>query len=124
MKNRDNILRVFLLVSVYCFGLYVHATTQPPFNEQTIKISSEQKANLESSSKIIYAHTQQFENLFSDITETNFLDFNLPQIAFWSITYANDLLFKSKFKQYKNHLKTILIRHRKSDLIFPFHYFW
>jgi hypothetical protein len=124
MKNRNNILTVFLLVSVYCFGIYVHATTSPSFNQQVTENSNNQKANLEASSKTLYTHTQQFENLFSDVAERPLLDLKLQLSAFWNIAYTNSLRHKTTFKQYTTYLKTILIRHRKSDLIFPFHYFW
>jgi len=124
MKNRNNILGVLLLISVYCFGFYVHITTTPTSNQWVNEKQNEQRSNLKASSKCFYEHTQPFENLFSDVLEKPLLDFKLPNIAFWNIVYTNNLLFNTKFKQYTKHLKTILIRQRKSNLIFPFHYFW
>ena len=125
MKKWHKILRVFLLVSIYCFGVYVPAKTALNSSAQTFEQHKEQKEYLNSASKILYPHTQQLENSISDITECSFSNFDLSSIeGFWTITYPEELLFNARFKQYKNYLKTLLIRQRKSDLIFPFHNFW
>ena len=124
MRNWNNILKVLLLVAVYCFGIYVPTNTLPSSNTQTIEQSNNKKERLTTSTKVLYAHTQQFENLFSDLANYSFPNFKLPYFSFWAVICSNDLLFNAKFKQYKDLLKTILIRHRKSDLIFPFHNFW
>ena len=126
MKNWNNILGVFLLVSVYCFGIYTPAKKLSHSSLQNIEQSntSTPKENLEANSKLLQPHTQQFENLFSDVAELSFPELKLPYNGLWAIISSNDILFSAKFKQYQNHLKTILIRQRKSDLIFPFHNFW
>lgn len=124
MKNWHKILRVFLLVSIYCLGVYVPTKTALNSSAQTFEQNKEQKAYLNSASKILYPHTQQLENSISDITECSFSTFNLPYQVFCTIAYPVDILFRARFKQYKNYLKTLLIRQRKSDLIFPFHNFW
>lgn len=124
MKNWNTILSVALLLSVYCFGIYIPASTLPSSYNLENTNKKEQKEILSTSSKILYAHTQQFESLYSDVTENTFPAFKVPFNVFWNTIYTNKILFNSKFKQYDNHLKTLLIRQRKSDLIFPFHYFW
>lgn len=124
MKNWHKIFSVVLLVSIYCFGVYAPAETAVHSSEQTYTQNKEQKASFKSASKILYPHTQQLENSISDITECPFSILKLPTTAFWTIAYPVEIRLSAKFKQYKNYLNTLLIRQRKSDLIFPFHNFW
>ena len=124
MKQKHQILKVLLLISIYCFGLFLSAHTTTYFNSQKAKQDTEQLTYLVTASKVFQTHIQQSENLFSEITEFSLPNLQLSSDDFLAITYANRLEFNSKFKQYKNYLNNTLIRHRKSDLLFPFHNFW
>ncbi|WP_405296254.1 hypothetical protein [Algibacter sp. Ld11] len=126
MKNWNSILGVFLLVSVYCFGVYTPSQTLPYSSLHNLEQSnsSTHKENLEANSKLLQPHTQQFENLVSDLAEVSFPELQLSYNSFYAVIFSNHILFNAKFKQYQNYLKNILIRQRKSDLIFPFHNFW
>ncbi|MDN3665394.1 hypothetical protein ACFFU1_15580 [Algibacter miyuki] len=124
MKARHHILRVLILLAVYCYGIYVPATAMPAAFTQSVAETNTPKESVTTTSKILYAHTQQLDNVYSDFSEYSLSQFKLAQEGFWAISHTYNLLFHAKYKQYQNHLKTILIRHRKSDLIFPFHNFW
>lgn len=124
MKNTHQIIKVLLLISIYCFGIYLSADTSAYFSEQNVVKDNKQQEYVSATSKVLFIHTQQYETSLSNLTEYSLPSFESANNLFWLISNSNELLFNSKFKQYQNHLKTILIRHRKSDLIFPFHYFW
>lgn len=124
MKNKHQIIKVLLLISIYCFGIYLSANSSAYFSEQNVVKDNKKTEYLSSTSKVLFIHTQQYESLHSNLTEYSLTTFESPDNLFWLISNSNELLFNSKFKQYNNYLKTILIRQRKSDLIFPFHNFW
>lgn len=124
MKNKHQIIKVLLLISIYCFGIYLSANSSAYFSKQNVVKDNKQKEYVSTTSKVLFIHTQQYESLQSNLTEYSLPTFESPDNLFWLISNSNELLFNSKFKQYNNYLKNILIRHRKSDLIFPFHNFW
>ncbi|MCI2228159.1 hypothetical protein MC378_03190 [Polaribacter sp. MSW13] len=124
MEKKNQLIKVLLLISIYCFGVFISANSSLGFNTHRIGQENEQKVFLSTASKVLFTHGHEFENLLSDLTEYTTTNLKLSFNDFWTISYSNQLLFNAKFKQYKNHLKTLLIRQRKSDLIFPFHNFW
>ena len=44
--------------------------------------------------------------------------------AKWALVNTTNVLFQSTYAQYLKRSRNFLIHYRKSDLIFPFHYFW
>jgi len=124
MKSPNQILRVLLLVTIYCFGIYSSAKSLPSSNEVAIGQNNEQKDYFTASSKVLSPHSQQTEVSISDVTENATPEFKLPFQGSWDNVKPNEVLFYSRFKQYRIYFNTLLIRHRKSDLIFPFHNFW
>jgi len=124
MKKKHQIFKVVLLISIYCFGMYLSANTLPDFGAHNIALNKEKATFSSTASKVFYTHTQQSENSISELTEFSLPNLKLSSDVFVAISYSNKLDFNSKFKQYKNYLDNTLIRHRKSDLIFPFHNFW
>jgi len=44
--------------------------------------------------------------------------------SFWAVIWAAEQRYVSAFSQYVAVSRTFLIRFRKADVIFPFHYFW
>jgi len=124
MKQKHQILKAFLLIAIYCFGLGLSAKTLPYLGKQNVIESQETAKYLITTSKVLYTHTQQAENSISE-----FLEYNTPNFLFspsdvLATFYLNNLLFNAKYKQYINQLDNTRIKYRKSDLIFPFHNFW
>ena len=124
MKSTSHIFRVLLLVAIYGFGVYSSANILPLSNEVTVGQSKEQKAYFTASTKILSPHSQQSEISISDVTEYATPNFKLPYPSVSLSLISNEVAFNSRFKQYENYANNLLIRHRKSDLIFPFHNFW
>ncbi|MEP2279624.1 hypothetical protein [Maribacter sp.] len=124
MKSTNNIFKVLLLVTIYCFGIYSSANTLPFSNEIGITQSDDQNAYFSEYSKVLSPHAQQTEVSISDVAEITSPNYKLPFTSFNSSINSSELLFTATYKQYKLYANTLLIRHRKSDLIFPFHSFW
>ncbi|WP_339842150.1 hypothetical protein [uncultured Maribacter sp.] len=124
MKSPNQIFRVLLLVSIYCFGVYSSANSLPFSNEISVDQKNEQKTYFTASTKLLSPHSQQSEVSISDVTENVTPNFKLPFASVSISLKSNEVLFNSKYKQYQNYANTLLIRHRKTDLIFPFHNFW
>lgn len=124
MKKKHQIFKVILLIAIYCSGMYLSANTPSYLGTHNVSTNTAKATFSTTASKVFYTHTQQSENSISELVEFSLPNFELSSDDFTAISYANKLDFNSKFKQYKNYLDNTLIRHRKSDLIFPFHNFW
>lgn len=124
MKSTNNIFRVLLLVTIYCFGIYSSANTLPFSSEIEISENGNQKTYFSESSKVLSPHAQQSEISISDAAKISAPNNKLPFTSFNSQIISSELGFVARFRQYQLYANTLLIRHRKSDLIFPFHSFW
>ncbi|TDT50686.1 hypothetical protein CLV90_0005 [Maribacter spongiicola] len=124
MKSTNNIFRVLLLVTIYCFGIYSSANTLLFSNEVVISQSNNKQSLFKESTKTLSPHAQQSEISVSDVAEVSSPNYKLPFTSFNSQINYSELGFVARFKQYQLYANTLLIRHRKSDLIFPFHSFW
>jgi hypothetical protein len=123
LKKQNNILSVLFFITIYCFGIgfSIQKTT---FSYKFTEIGKKHKKQISSLSNALYFHTPATETTFSEITEYSIPNFNQNLDSFWVIMFSSELRFYAIFRQYKTYLKTILVRYRKSDLIFPFHNFW
>lgn len=124
MKSTNNIFRVLLLVTIYCFGIYSSANTLPFSNEVAVSLSSNKQFLFKESTKTLSPHAQLSEISVSDVAEVSSPNYKLPIRSFSSLLNNSELRFVARIKQYQLFANTLLIRHRKSDLIFPFHSFW
>jgi hypothetical protein len=114
---------VIFLTAIYCFAIGVGTNSLAHSDFHSSPAPSQEKfiANL---SPKLFCHTTQFEssvNNFNNLAAANFK--NLFS-GFCAIVKATDQLFETEFSQYTSFSGNILIHHRKSDIIYPFHYFW
>ncbi|WP_299326013.1 hypothetical protein [uncultured Maribacter sp.] len=124
MKSTNNIFRVLLFVTIYCFGIYSSANTLPFSKEVVISLNSSKQSLFKESTKTLSPHAQQSEISVSDVAEVSSPNYKLPFTSYNSHLNNSELRFVARIKQYQLFANTLLIRHRKSDLIFPFHSFW
>jgi len=125
MKDFKKLLKSLVLVCIYCFGLFVSLSAVSFSGKVTQNEINKEAAVYASTSKIINLHTQQSELAVSEVSEYSIPNLKLSyQDVNFDKSILNDCLLNAQFKQYSNHFTNLLIRHRKSNLIFPFHSFW
>lgn len=122
MRNRVKIASVVFLVAIYCFamGAVTEARASVDLNTRSAvkeKVISELSQNL-------YGH-----HVTSEITVGNVVQ--LPSenakntLPLFVVPFkACKQRFEAQFSQYVSSSNNVLIHYRKSDFIYPFHYFW
>lgn len=126
MKTKIKILSVVLLTAIYCYAIGIAATTSAQVNPQYYSTTSEKEYCVDFSTKLFY-HTAQYESSVDNCNNQPTLNIKNPFSVFnipGAHARVTEQLFESVITQYINIAKNLLIRYRKSDLIFPFHYFW
>ncbi len=123
MKNKVKILGVAFLTAVYCMAA-IHVTILPKSFDVGNHQAAGQELYLANTSKSLFCHTSPSENTVSSFH--NFPTPNLKKLFDqpWSTTRYSEQLFKAVFTQYCNLSLNFPVLYRKSDIIFPFHYFW
>jgi hypothetical protein len=126
VKTKIRILSVVLLTAIYCYAIGIATATSTQANPQYYSTTSEKEYCLDFSTKLFY-HTSQYESSVDNCNNQPTLNIKNPFgffNALWAHAKTTEQLFESVITQYINIAKNLLIRYRKSDLIFPFHYFW
>jgi hypothetical protein len=126
VKTKIRILSVVLLTAIYCYAIGIATATSTQANPQYYSTTSEKEYCLDFSTKLFY-HTSQYESSVDNCNNQPTLNIKNPFGFFntlWAHAKTTEQLFESVITQYINIAKNLLIRYRKSDLIFPFHYFW
>lgn len=125
LKNIFKIFGVSFLISIYCFAVVVIQ-----FNGLKSSLISHSEGKTEKqlysiSSTSNVSHTSQSESTFQvNKNLNNATSYNLLYQGFFTGLRIVNLNYISKFTQYIFFGHSFLIKHRKADLIFPFHYFW
>jgi hypothetical protein len=123
MKGSVRIMGVVFLTAIYCYamGVVTESYTHPGNPHQPA--SPEKKLIAEFSSKQL-CHTAQTENDASDTNHLSAPGYKNPLAGFGALAKAKELLLEASFSRYSSFAMNILIKYRKSDIVFPFHYFW
>jgi hypothetical protein len=123
VKNHFKILNVILLTAIYCFAIGAVNNSLIHFDFSNNKSSSQEEAISYISEKL-FLHTSHSECSVKDYNNLPAPNFKNHFTGLWAVLKAKEQLYGSEFSQYTTFTRTILINHRKSDIIFPFHYFW
>jgi len=123
MKKNFKILSVLFLISIYVFAINVVAKTFFHNDVKTYPTSS-QDIVISNYSSSLFCHTSQAESSVNNINNLPVLNFKNLFTSFLAIIKVTEQISEREFSQYSFVLKNFLIIHRKSDHIFPFHYFW
>lgn len=124
MKDFNHISKVILLITIYCFGICASAASISAGHVEVLQGDTSQNEFVVNTSKVHFLHIQQAETVLASTTDITFPDYKLSFKDYCNSSLTDQLQFLASYKQYKNHLKTLRIRYKKSDLIFPFHNFW
>lgn len=124
MKNSIRILSATFLTAVYCFAV-IHVTYSLENFDAGNHQATEQEQYHATISKGLYCHTPQSESSGSSFSNPSASSFNKLFDEIWSfVSKFREQLFEAKLTQYCNFFINFLIKYRKTDIIFPFHYFW
>lgn len=123
MKNSIRILSSLLLTAIYCCAIAIVTTAFTAVDSQNATDTQQQKYSATVSNNLLYHNIQSESsiNSFVNLSDPSLKDtFNIIV----GITVQTSKLVKATFSQYTNFSRNLRIRYRKTDLIFPSHYFW
>ena len=123
MKKNIRILGVLALTAIYCFAIGSATISFPHSNFYDSSNTSQEKHFSDLSTKL-FCQSSQSENSVNNYNKLPTPNFKKSYNEHWSVTQTTEHLFKTAFTQYTNISIKFLINHRKTDIIFPFHYFW
>ncbi|MBT33194.1 MAG: hypothetical protein CMO01_26330 [Thalassobius sp.] len=123
MKEKFRVFGAIILTTIYCFA--VGAVAYSPVNSDLTENTKAKptKYSAAVSSKLAF-HTAQVENSIDTFFEFSTPTFKKTFDEFWYIANSVEHLFEAEFIQYERFSLGFLINYRKTDIIFPFHYFW
>jgi len=110
------------LIAVYC--LAISAVNYVPLSPNASACKSNQKEYFSNVKADLHYHASPSESTVKAQANATTPGFNPIFTGPWLSVRASELLFESECSQYKFLSSGFLVRIRKADLIFPFHYFW
>ena len=123
MNQKVRIFSVIFLTAIYinAIGIVFKSNNCNDFNYN--QTSTNIKYIQDFSSVLISLNSQSINylNNFSNERLTNCAN---TFYGLWLILKLNEQIIETDNSLYINFSKNILIKYRKSDFIFPFHYFW
>jgi hypothetical protein len=122
VKKTFKIASVTFLMVIYCLAIGV-VTESRVYSEYNKSSTSSQEKFISDLSTKILQHTAQSESATNNLNNLP-LPSSKSHFQGFDVLIAIEQLFKGEFSQYTNFSKNILVKHRKADFIFPFHYFW
>lgn len=123
VKNSIRKLGVLVLTAIYCFAIGVVTAPVIHSQNQSTKKTAQEKYFSDITSNLFF-HTSPSESSVNSYTSFIAPVFKNSSVSLGAIESAKELLFEAKFSQYTILSESFLISYRKSDIIFPFHYFW
>lgn len=124
MKKAFRIFSLLTVSALYSFviGLYSSNAFIDNFTHSQTNPDAKQYSSLISST-LLY-HTAQTESSFTVRTNVPPSSLKNPFNEFPAYLRTTEQLFFNVFSQYRFYSQNLLVRLLKTDLIFPFHYFW
>lgn len=123
VKNRYKTTILFILIAIYSIAIGA-VNTQVAFQAFNYKNTVLQERSIADFSEKYYCPTIQLDNVQSASPNLPTSNEKNPTNDLTEISYCYDQIEEAGIVQYISIARTILFHHRKSDLIFPFHYFW
>jgi len=123
VKDSIRILSVVFLTTIYCFAIGAVTKSFAHSDFHSNSTTSQEQYFSDFSTKL-FCHTSQSESSVNNYNNQPVPSFKNPFKEFWAIAKTIEQFFETAFSQYTNISRNFLIQHRKTDIIFPFHYFW
>jgi hypothetical protein len=123
VKNQIRILSVVVIAAIYCFAIGTAFNSLNNSDFSNSSSSLQEKTISDFSAKLFYptAASESSVNNYNNLPTPSFKN---PFNGLWAIHNTSEQLLETTFSQYTNASRNFLIHNRKTDLIFPFHYFW
>jgi len=110
---------MLLLLLIYCCGVGIAGRT---LHIPEVELFSE-GTYFSTAKNSMFFHVPQEETSLAKVNELPVLVPISPVGALLALQ-SHNLLVLATIRQYDGHWANLLIRHRKANLIFPFHSFW
>ncbi|OJV44887.1 MAG: hypothetical protein BGO29_08180 [Bacteroidales bacterium 36-12] len=123
MKSSVRIICTVLLTVLYCYTscVFTKSFTKSDFQDYPVSV---QETIISDFSSKLFSHNIQSET--SLINTNNFTPVKIKNsiTGFWAIIKTTKQIFNIEITQNLTFSQNILINYKKTDLIFPFNYFW
>jgi len=106
------------------YGFIIAFTAIPSDQARAADILPSNDKGFEDYSTQHFYHTAPIESSISFFSGVPNSGFKNSFFDFYAVSTFTEQILLSEFTQYQSHFDNVLINQRKSDLIFPFHYFW
>lgn len=123
VRNKIKIVIAFVLIAIYGFAIK-SLNNSPIHSEFNINHASSQESVISNFSKNLFCHTAPPESFVNNCNNLPTPNLKNQIVGLFAILNLKEQLIESAFSQHTHITRNILINHRKSDIIFPFHYFW
>ncbi|WP_341225587.1 hypothetical protein [uncultured Arcticibacterium sp.] len=120
MKKALKYFGVLLFATVYCFAVGRVSTSDVTY----LALKTEKGKHITSVSTDLFSGLVSSYRNSSPSHSLKNPDLKDSLSGPWILEKTHKAVFISKYSQYVSSAKNLLIRHRKADIIFPFHYFW
>lgn len=123
MKKLISVASIIVITALYCQAIGAVTKALSHIDSQQTSTASQEQLISDLSTKLFY-HTTKSE---SSVSNYSSLPSKIVKTSFgglWTTLKKPENLYKSAFTHYATLSTNLLIEHRKTALIFPFHYFW
>lgn len=120
MKNYQKVIGIFLLTAFYCLSVSLsifQTTERPKEGQKTLYQKGTQQKYIAENQSSNYFQTTS-DNQIEPLLKNKLNSFNSS-----SFCHPESYIFNNA-KSYISSANKLIIRTRKNDYIFPFHYFW
>ena len=123
MKRSIRIIGVAILTAIYCLTVNT-AIGLPTVSDYGTPPATEQEQYLLAISNHLYCPILPSERSINSFHSSPVSNFKNPSIDSWGTIEAEEKRYGARMAQYSYFAVNLPVRHRISDIIFPFHYFW
>ena len=113
-----------LAILLCCVSIGLISNTLAATNHTVDTIESIQEKAISTFSTKLFCHTSPSESAFANATSTPAPSSKNISSGFRTLAKAIEKRIEAASTQYLSYTREILINQRKSDILFPFHYFW
>lgn len=123
MKNKIRILSIVIFTAIYCTAIGLVTKDYTYSNSPNNHYTTQHNLTSDVSSPL-FLHTSIAQSSIASINNPTAPHFGKSNTGHWAIGTSIEQIFSAVFSQYLSYWRNTLIPYRKSDILYPFHYFW